>query len=342
MTRSTSDNATAIEIAGLNISLRKAGIKLVRDVSLSVRRGETLALVGESGSGKSLTSMAILGLLPKALQIEGSITLDPGSDEAVAISGLGPSAIRTIRGNRVAMVFQEPMTSLDPLFTIGDQIEEALRLHLKLSRRGARARALELLTLVGISDPEQRLSAYPHELSGGMRQRVMIAIALSCDPDVLIADEPTTALDVTIQAQILDLIQSLQARLGMAVIFVSHDLGVVAEIADRVAVMYSGRVVEAATTDEVFNRPAHPYTGALLRSAPQIFDKGERPPSIKPIRGIVPDPVHRPSGCAFRTRCDHAVIGLCDVEDPPEISVSGGHLVRCLRALEVMEQNVVA
>lgn len=323
-----------LRISGLGVRLRKGGAPLVDDISFDIRPGETLALVGESGSGKSLTSLAILRLLPRSLLARGRIEFA----EAGATVNLGTidiSAIRRIRGNRIAMIFQEPMTSLNPVFTVGEQISEGLRLHKGLTRREALDRALELMGQVGIPDAEGRLSAYPHELSGGMRQRVMIATALSCDPEILIADEPTTALDVTIQAQILDLIRKLQAQRQMAVLFITHDLGVVAEMADRVAVMYSGRIIEEAPVAGLFADPAHPYTRALLALAPRIHAPGETPPPIRPIPGIVPDPQNRPSGCAFHPRCAHFLPGLCDAGPPPQEDFADGHRVRCFRRAEL-------
>ncbi|HYS20115.1 MAG TPA: ABC transporter ATP-binding protein, partial [Gemmatimonadales bacterium] len=276
--------------------------RAVDGVSFELYPGETLGLVGESGCGKTVTSLSILRLIPEP---PGHIR--PGSFiefEGRNLLTLSPPELRVIRGNRIAMIFQEPMTSLNPVFTVGDQVAEAAIVHQRLSRRAARARALEMLRLVGIPDPEARLDDYPHQLSGGMRQRVMIAMALICHPQVLIADEPTTALDVTIQAQILELLERLQAELGMAVLLITHDLGIVAGSADRVVVMYAGQVVESASTPELFARPQHPYTEGLMASVPRL----ERPAMARlhTIPGSVPAATDWPSGCRFHPRCPYA------------------------------------
>ncbi|RYE93440.1 MAG: ABC transporter ATP-binding protein, partial [Myxococcales bacterium] len=296
--------------------------------------GSTLGLVGESGSGKSVTSLSVLGLLPEpdGRVLGGQIRLG-GRD----LTGLPEREWQRIRGAQIAMVFQEPMTSLNPVYTVGAQIAEAIRLHNPTRRKAARERAIELLKLVGIPDPEERVDAYPHQLSGGMRQRVMIAMALSCDPAVLIADEPTTALDVTIQAQILDLLQSLQRRLRMSVLLITHDLGVVAHHVERVVVLYAGRVVEEAAVGELFARPMHPYTRGLLRSIPPVGSS--LPGAVKPrrlptIEGVVPDLLALPPGCRFAPRCPMRQ-DICDREEPALRDVAPGRRSRCHFAEQV-------
>jgi oligopeptide transport system ATP-binding protein len=308
---------------------------IVRGLSLTIAPGETLALVGESGSGKSVSSLAVMGLLPQpgGRVMSGSIFWNDGA-EKVDLTRLKPSQMRRRRGDDMAMIFQEPMTSLNPVFTIGDQIAEAITAHRRLSRRAAEAEAVDMLKLVGIPEPENRMRAYPHELSGGMRQRVMIAMALSCNPKLLIADEPTTALDVTIQAQILRLIKRLQAKLGMSVLFITHDLGVVAEIADRVAVLYGGRIMEEGNVRQLISRPRHPYTQGLMQAVPRISGEA-RDSELFALPGNVPDPANLPSGCVFRDRCIHARPGICDI-DEPGLELSGhGHSVRCVRWREI-------
>jgi peptide/nickel transport system ATP-binding protein len=308
-------------------------VKAVDGVSYTVSSGKTLCVVGESGSGKSVTARAIMGLVNRPGKIVGgSVTyhkpLENGRTETINITSLPPrgQAIRRIRGNEIAMIFQEPMTSFSPMYTIGNQIMEAIQLHNPISKEEARDRAIELLRRVGIPRPEQRIDEYPFRLSGGMLQRSMIAMALSCNPKLLIADEPTTALDVTTQAQILDLMQKLQADTGMAILFITHDLGVVAEIADDVAVMYLGNVVEFTDADTLFNDPKHPYTAALLRSIPKMGVSDR----LVPIEGMVPSPFQRPSGCPFHPRCEHRVRGICDVIVPDTIPVGPHHATRCL------------
>ena len=275
--------------------------RAVDGVTFDVGPGETVGIVGESGCGKTVTSLSVLGLLPvpPARVLEGSSIRFRG-DELV---GASARKIRKIRGNDISMIFQEPMSSLNPVYSIGDQIGETLRLHKGLSRRDARAESIRLLDEVGIEGAERRVDEYPHELSGGMRQRVMIAMALSCGPDLLIADEPTTALDVTIQAQILELLADLRRRRGMAVLLITHDLGVVAEVCDRVVVMYAGQVVERGTVEEIFGDPRHPYTRGLLASLPAVDQPGKR---LQPIPGTVPAPTDLPAGCRFRDRCSLA------------------------------------
>jgi oligopeptide/dipeptide ABC transporter ATP-binding protein len=303
-------------------------VKAVDGVSFDVRPGETLGIVGESGCGKSVTSLSILRLIqsPPGRIVGGSIRFN-GQE----LLTLPDAAMRKIRGNEISMIFQEPMTSLNPVYTCGDQIMEAVILHQKVGKKEARQRAIEMLRLVGIPSPEQRVDEYPHQLSGGMRQRVMIAMALSCHPRVLIADEPTTALDVTIQAQILDLLNRLQEEMGMAILLITHDLGVVAETCDRVAVMYAGQVVEYADVGEIFDHPRMPYTTGLLGSIPKL---GAPQGRLRVIPGNVPNPSEFPTGCKFHPRCPVA-IDRCKTENPPLVAIRPQHLARCHRAVEV-------
>ena len=302
--------------------------KAVDGVSFEVREGETLGIVGESGCGKTVTSLSILGLLPQppAKIMDGS-SIRFRDEELI---GARARRMRALRGNEISMIFQEPMSSLNPVYSVGDQIAEVVRLHRGLGRASARAEAVRLLTEVGISEAEQRVDEYPHQLSGGMRQRVMIAMALSCEPSLLIADEPTTALDVTIQAQILELLADLRGRYGMAVLLITHDLGVVAEVCDRVVVMYAGQVVETGSVEEIFAKPSHPYTRGLLDSLPSIENPGQR---LNPIPGTVPNPTDWPEGCRFRERCSDAIDGC---EDPQPLVELGGEdrAVRCQRVRE--------
>jgi len=318
-----------LEVQNLKTQISSDGeaFLAVDDVSFSVAPGTTLGVVGESGCGKSVTALSIMRLVADPLgRIVGGRILFRGRN----LLDLPESDMRAIRGNNISMVFQEPMTALNPVFTIGSQISEAVRLHQRTDRRSARRRSIEMLGKVGIPSPQQRVDAYPHELSGGMRQRVMIAMALACNPDVLIADEPTTALDVTIQAQILDLIRHLQAERQMAVVLITHDLGVVAETCSEVAVMYAGRIVERASVKALFSAPAHPYTAGLLRSIPALEDGevGAGPRRLAAIPGAVPDPRHLPSGCRFRDRCDRA-IDICAKVDPPLEEKRQGQLAAC-------------
>ena len=300
--------------------------RAVDGITFTVDPGRTLGLVGESGCGKTMAALSILRLTPPGSRVTGEITFD-GRD----LLTLSEAEMRHIRGNAIAMIFQEPMSSLNPVFTVGNQIAEAVRLHQGLSWRAAHEQAVEMLKLVEIPEPERRVNEYPHQLSGGMRQRVMIAMALSCHPRLLIADEPTTALDVTIQAQILDLLAGLQQRLGMALILVTHDLGIVAERADEVAIMYAGRIVERAPVQAIFSRPLHPYTRGLLRSIPKVgTDKARR---LEAIPGVVPDLSCLPSGCHFRDRCPKAIAG-CAAIDPLLEELQPGHRVACIRTSE--------
>jgi peptide/nickel transport system ATP-binding protein len=306
-----------LDVRGLKtqLSLEGGPVLAVDDVSFAIPPGGTLGVVGESGCGKSVTALSVMRLVPEPPgRVVGGQVLFEGRD----LLALPEAEMRRIRGNHISMVFQEPMTSLNPVYTVGEQIGEVVRLHRGLKRAQARERAVEMLRQVGIPAPEQRVDSYPHQLSGGMRQRVMIAMALACDPKLVIADEPTTALDVTIQAQILDLLKRLQAERGTAVMLITHDLGVVAESCDAVVVMYAGRVVERAAVKALFARPAHPYTAGLLRSIPSTQDAGgggERR-RLKAIPGMVPSLRNRPTGCRFRDRCERA-LDVCAKVDPP-------------------------
>jgi peptide/nickel transport system ATP-binding protein len=295
----------------------------VDGVSFTVERGRTLGIVGESGSGKSVTSLAIMGLLPKGgADVSGNVRFD-----GLELLGQPARVMGDLRGNRIAMIFQEPMTSLNPSYTVGDQIMEAIVRHRQVTKKDAQNRAIEMLRRVRIPNPEARFHDYPHRLSGGMRQRVMIAMALACDPQLLIADEPTTALDVTIQAQILDLMRKLREETHAAIILITHDLGVVAEVCDEVVVMYAGQVVERAPVRELFRFPQHPYTVGLLGALPRL---DHRRPRLAAIEGTVPNMMAPPQGCRFRARCPFA-IGKC-AEMPPLEAVEPGHLTRCWRA----------
>ncbi|MFI6904444.1 ABC transporter ATP-binding protein [Nonomuraea sp. NPDC050394] len=321
--------STLLEVEGLSIAARPGGgsVPLVREVSFRLEAGEAAGLVGESGSGKSMTALALLGLLPRGVTVTaGSVRLD-GTDLLAA----DPRTLAGIRGRRIAMVFQDPMASLNPAIPVGEQVAEVLRRHLGLARKPAARRAVELLGAVGIKEPGRRAAEYPHTFSGGMRQRVMIAMAVACEPAVLIADEPTTALDVTVQARILDLLVRMQEELGMALLLVTHDLGVVAGTCHRLAVMYAGCLVEEGEVGEVFDAPRHPYTAALLAAAPENAMRG-RPPEAIP--GVVPAPGALPSGCPFSPRCAHTRPEVCD-GTPVGVQVTGSRRVRCARSREL-------
>jgi peptide/nickel transport system ATP-binding protein len=296
-------------------------VPVVEDASFDLDAGRTLALVGESGCGKSLIASAIMRLLPPAGRIErGSIRL-----HSQELTRMDDKRLETIRGNRISMIFQEPMSALNPVFPVGNQIAEALRLHRSVGKRKAAEQAIDLISSVGIPDAAARAKSYPHEMSGGMRQRVLIAMALACEPDVLIADEPTTALDVTIQAQILDLMHDLQSRMGTAILFISHDFGVVSQMADDIAVMYAGRIVERGSAADILTTPLHPYTRALLATTPRIEQVAQRLPAIA---GRVPDPDERDAGCRFRLRCS-AAVERCASSHPELIARSPGHTCAC-------------
>jgi oligopeptide/dipeptide ABC transporter ATP-binding protein len=313
-----------IRVESLGIRFEGAPVDIVDDVSFAVARGRTLAIVGESGCGKSLTALAIMGLLPPRARIAHGRTMLAGQE----LTRLNERALADIRGDQLAMIFQEPMSSLNPAFTIGDQIAESVVRHRGVSRAAAETRALQMLEQVRIPAPKERLRAYPHQLSGGMRQRAMIAMALANDPQLLLADEPTTALDVTIQAQILALIERLQADIGAAVILITHDLGVVAEVADEVLVMYAGRIAESGPALAIFDDPQHPYTIGLMGSIPSLGKRGGR---LATIPGVVPLPHQMPAGCRFSTRCPFAD-EHCRTLRPPLAEIAGGHRVACWKA----------
>jgi peptide/nickel transport system ATP-binding protein len=334
------NNDVLLEIKDLKISfpLDEGFIRAVEGVNLTVRRGEVLGVVGESGCGKTVTAQSILRIIPSPGRIDsGQILFRPTDapasttgDGVIDIAKVNPTGrqIREIRGKNIAMIFQEPMSSFSPVHTIGSQIMEAILLHQPVTPEQARQKTIELLRLVGISGAEQRVDSYPHQFSGGMRQRAMIAMALSCNPSLLIADEPTTALDVTIQAQILDLMRGLQKRLGMAVMFITHNLGVIAQIADTVAIMYLGQVVEYGPVREILRNPKHPYTVDLLRAVPRLGKTaGQR---LVAIEGSIPSPFQRPSGCPFHPRCSRAMAGRCEVHMPAVTHLDDQHTVRCL------------
>lgn len=312
-----------LSVSDLTVRFKDAPANVVDGVSFSIQPGKTLAIVGESGCGKSVTSMALMGLLPDTAKIQASASSLLGEP----LLGMSDERLLDVRGNRMAMIFQEPMTSLNPVFTIGEQIAESVIRHQGLSASAARQRALQMLEKVRVPDALQRLDAYPHELSGGMRQRAMIAMALANDPALIIADEPTTALDVTIQAQILSLVASLQTETGTSMILITHDLGVVAEVADEVMVMYAGRVVESGSVKTLFDDPQHPYTIGLMGSMPSV---GPREGRLATINGRVPTPAEMPGGCRFASRCPF-VIAACREARPPLVEVSEGHFAACIR-----------
>ncbi|MET0187398.1 MAG: ABC transporter ATP-binding protein [Pseudonocardia sediminis] len=324
----TSTTDTVLEVSGLNVTFpgSDGAVRAVRGVDYALRRGEILGIVGESGSGKSVTSMAVMGLLPRTATVTGSITFD-GQD----LLTLSEQQLNGIRGDRIAMIFQDPMTSLNPVYTVGAQIAEAVRAHRDVTKAQALERAVELLRTVRIPNPEQRVSSYPHELSGGMRQRVVIAIAMANDPDVIIADEPTTALDVTVQAQILDALKAAQAETGAAMVLITHDLGVIAGQADRVMVMYAGKLVEVGSVEDIFYTPRMPYTLGLLGSLPRLDQQAER---LTPIPGSPPSVVNMPPGCPFSPRCPLST-PECDETEPVLESVGDDHRAACHHSSEV-------
>lgn len=312
-----------LSVVDLNTSFRtdRGEVMAVNGVSFNLDRGKILGIVGESGSGKSVTAYSIMQILEKNGSIKKGQVLYKGQD----ITKFSEKQMREFRGKCCSIIFQDPMTSLNPVFTIGNQLKEAIELHTDRKGKVAMDRAIEMLTLVGVNEPEKRVEQYPYELSGGMRQRVMIAMALACEPDILIADEPTTALDVTIQAQILELMQSLQKKLGMAIIMVTHDLGVIADMCDEIIVMYGGRVCERGTAEDIFYRPAHEYTKGLLKSIPSVDRMGEK---LIPIPGTPINLLNMPKGCAFCPRCENAM-KICIEEVPPEIQMPDGHFASC-------------
>ncbi len=305
---------------------KAATITAVRGLSFSIAAGEVLGLVGESGSGKSVTSLALMGLLPPAASVSGDIVFQSGDETPSRLTQLPPDKLRQLRGSRIAMIFQEPMTALNPVMRVGEQIAEAVRAHHRVSKEEAWKRAVEGMRDVAITEPEQRAKSFPHQLSGGMRQRIMIAMAIVNRPQLLIADEPTTALDVTIQQQILDLLKDLRQKFGLAMLFISHDLAVVSHVADRVAVMYAGSLIELGTKADIFRAPAHPYTQGLLRAIPTL--KTDRTGPLATIEGTVPSISNLPHGCPFEPRCPFRVPS-CASDFPTLIEISSGHLARC-------------
>ena len=321
------DNVLEVRHLSTHFFTRAGPVKAADDVNFNITKGSTLALVGESGSGKSVTSLSIMRLVPPPGKITAGEILFSGRD----LMKLDDREMRRLRGREIAMIFQDPMTSLNPVYTVGDQIAEAIELHERIPRKKAWSRAVEMMTRVKIPDAERRASDYPHQLSGGMRQRVMIAMALSCKPTLLIADEPTTALDVTIQAEILELLRGLKNDFDLSMLLITHDLGVVAETADRVAVMYAGRIVEDASVRELFHTPRHPYTEGLLRSVPRLTEEGLKLRRLETIEGTVPNLLHLPPGCKFAPRCAY-VIDECTANEVELVPVDGDHRARCIRS----------
>lgn len=334
---SLTDTDKILELRNLKVhfKLNEGLLKAIDGVDFEIFRGKTLGIVGESGCGKSVTSNAILQLLPNYSVVEGNIFLYEKNGEKldepldIALMGKNSPEIRSIRGRNISMIFQEPMKAFSPILTIGDQVTEPILLHVTDNQTEADKIALDMFKKVGISNPEQRLREYPHQLSGGMRQRAMIAMALVSNPSILIADEPTTALDVTIQAQVLLLINQLKQNIGTSIIFITHDLGVIAEMSDYVAVMYLGKIVEYTDVDTLFNNPVHPYTTALMGAIPSVIK--EKKSALKSIPGIVPVPMNLPPGCGYYNRCDYAEDGLCNAADVPLTEIEPGHKVRCLK-----------
>ena len=327
-----SENILSVQNLHTSFHTDKGEVKAVNGVTFNLEKGKILGIVGESGSGKSVTAYSIMRILEKNGRITEGKILYKGQD----IAEFSEKQMREFRGKCCSNIFQDPMTSLNPVFTVGNQLREAIELHTDRKGKEAEARAIEMLTLVGVNEPEKRVKQYPYELSGGMRQRVMIAMALACEPDILIADEPTTALDVTIQAQILELMQSLQKKLGMAIIMVTHDLGVIADMCDEIIVMYGGRVCERGTAEDIFYRPHHEYTKGLLRSIPNVDRIGEK---LIPIPGTPINLLNMPKGCAFCPRCEEAM-KICIEEQPPEMQMPDGHFASCwLNVKAAMEEE---
>ena len=323
-----------IEDLKVHFNLDEGVLKAVDGVSFELNKGRTLGIVGESGCGKSVTSFAILRLLPKIAKITGTVDYFDKDDDLIKISELSDSELRKLRGGGIAMIFQEPMKAFSPVHTIGDQIGEAVLLHVDSDPKKAKEIVIDALKKVGMSNPEQRYREYPHQLSGGMRQRALIAMSIACRPRILIADEPTTALDVTVQAQVLSLIEELKDDFGSSVILITHDLGVIAEMSDEVAVMYLGKIVEYADVDTLYHNTMHPYTKALMRSLPDFHDETNENKQLEAIEGTVPYPMNLPPGCGFYSRCKQRIEGRCNVEEIPlvEMGENNGvkHLVRCL------------
>ena len=327
-----SENILSVQNLHTSFHTDKGEVKAVNGVTFNLEKGKILGIVGESGSGKSVTAYSIMRILEKNGRITEGKILYKGQD----IAEFSEKQMREFRGKCCSIIFQDPMTSLNPVFTVGNQLKEAIELHTDRKGKEAEARAIEMLTLVGVNEPEKRVKQYPYELSGGMRQRVMIVMALACEPDILIADEPTTALDVTIQAQILELMQSLQKKLGMAIIMVTHDLGVIADMCDEIIVMYGGRVCERGTAEDIFYRPHHEYTKGLLRSIPNVDRIGEK---LIPIPGTPINLLNMPKGCAFCPRCEEAM-KICIEEQPPEMQMPDGHFASCwLNVKAAMEEE---
>jgi oligopeptide/dipeptide ABC transporter ATP-binding protein len=327
-------NEILLSVKGLRIQFKNEDgpAEVVSGVDLKVHKGETIGIVGESGCGKSVTSLAIMGLIPSppGKVVDGEVWFN-GKNLLLENS----SSLRKIRGNDISMIFQEPMSSLDPAFSIGSQIDEAIRFHKKTTQSEIKKRSIELLRIVGIPNPEQRYKEYPHQLSGGMRQRVMIAIALACNPKLIIADEPTTALDVTVQAQILNLMKEIREKINTSIMLITHDMGVVAEMCDRVVVMYAGEVVEEASTEDLFDQTAHPYTEGLLKSIPNIYGPKSR---LHSIDGSVPNPTNMPIGCRFHPRCPYAT-DKCRQIEPVLVEIERGHLVKCWHSDKISKRN---
>ena len=327
-----SENILSVQNLHTSFHTDKGEVKAVNGVTFNLEKGKILGIVGESGSGKSVTAYSIMRILEKNGRITEGKILYKGQD----IAEFSEKQMREFRGKCCSIIFQDPMTSLNPVFTVGNQLREAIELHTDRKGKEAEARAIEMLTLVGVNEPEKRVKQYPYELSGGIGQRVMIAMALACEPDILIADEPTTALDVTIQAQILELMQSLQKKLGMAIIMVTHDLGVIADMCDEIIVMYGGRVCERGTAEDIFYRPHHEYTKGLLRSIPNVDRIGEK---LIPIPGTPINLLNMPKGCAFCPRCEEAM-KICIEEQPPEMQMPDGHFASCwLNVKAAMEEE---
>ncbi len=323
-----SANTLMVEDLKIQFELDEGTLKAVDGISFKLEKGKTLGLVGESGCGKSLTSKAIMGIEPKNAKVTGSIIYkdEEGTEKDVAKMKKNGEEIRSLRGQQISMIFQEPMTAFSPLYTIGNQISENIENHIVKDKKEARKKSIEIMEKVGIASAETRFDQYPTQFSGGMRQRAMIAMALSCNPDVLIADEPTTALDVTIQAQVLHLMKDLQKDLGTSVLFITHDLGVVAKTCDNVAVMYLGKIVESGTVREIFKNPKHPYTIGLINSLPKMGQSNKR---LEPIEGSVPTPINLPNICGFYDRCTKAIKGLCDNKPCEMANISETHKVSC-------------
>ena len=311
-----------LEVKGLSVAFGKEdrAVEVIHDLNFTLEKGETLGIVGESGSGKSVTSLAVMGLLAETARAEGRIELE-GTD----LLALSEKQMQDVRGNRISMIFQEPMTSLNPIQTCGKQIMEPMFLHTDITKKQAKEKAIELLRLCGIPDPEQRFKEYPHQMSGGMRQRIMIAMALACNPTLLIADEPTTALDVTIQAQILELMKKIKRESSMSIIMITHDLGIVSDFCDRVLIFYTGQVVESAPVAELFEKPLHPYAEGLIRAIPKLDETADR---LEAIEGMVPDADQMPAGCHFHPRCPHAM-DKCRAACPALTEAAPGRMVRC-------------